>query len=621
MTEKCDNVHSATRGVRKVISGGYRQANCCLRNTDDSLGQNSCKIVRGKKMLSQFDRSIFYWRAAHFLWAVGAIFGATPAFAAHDFTIQGKFTCTAQGVTMPVEGAIVGIMRDKPWAADPIVTEVRTLPDGSFTAQVHAKDVDKYYAKLFLNDKEGVYLRDWWTLSVREYNSANRGQNKTAELDLGTSNISRDSGSGTPHCAVWQGGRRAWQEYVASTGQRPLIGDHGNYQIVMETTASNIVWTSRDTTHWEIGSGTGGTSTISPVSNPAQLTYADLFQLYGTNVHEFGHALRQTADGSDAHFSWDATRFFYGHSHDLCNSSPAGVIGNPGYGFNEGWADYRQGQLVNVLQSCHVSPRDFNQESAVALDLDALQNTLGVCAGIPPGISGDELLRRQRALMFQMLAAAGHEKIHSELDFRAAFYTRFPTCHLPTANSPLAQGSASAPTTTTKPLNGETSRPINRPVPSLLMAQAKLAVFPSAIDRASRAAEQVSPSLPASETVDIVTLPALLRGQMALAKLLATHLAPAAAQPPSAAVLMTVAGQQRRNLETASFDRDARAITLTTLTNERAALLKGGTSNADDVSLLDTEIAAVRAGNDRASAILLKTVADDTSDTVSTRIP
>jgi hypothetical protein len=67
---------------------------------------------------------------------------AAPARADHDFTIQGVFTCTEKGVTMPVDGAIVGIMRDKPWAADPIVTEVPTGSDGSFSAQVHAKDVD-----------------------------------------------------------------------------------------------------------------------------------------------------------------------------------------------------------------------------------------------------------------------------------------------------------------------------------------------------------------------------------------------------------------------------------------------------------------------------------------------
>jgi hypothetical protein len=98
---------------------------------------------------------------------------------------------------------------------------------------------------------------------------------------------------------------------VSTTGQRPLIGEHGNYQITMESTDSGIVWTSRDTTHWEVNYPTAEFSDdISAPANPQQLTYADLFQLYGTNVHEFGHALRHTADGSYNHFNWDATRFF-----------------------------------------------------------------------------------------------------------------------------------------------------------------------------------------------------------------------------------------------------------------------------------------------------------------------
>jgi hypothetical protein len=175
-------------------------------------------------------------------------------------------------VTMPVDGAIVGIMRDKSWAADPIVTEVRTGSDGSFSAQVHAKDVDTYYAKLFLNDKQGVFLHDWWTRSVREYNSATRGKNETAAIDLGGTNVSRDGGRGTPECAIWEGGHRAWQEYVSTTGQRPLIGEHGNYQITMESTDSGIVWTSRDTTHWEVNYPTAEFSDdISAPANPQQL--------------------------------------------------------------------------------------------------------------------------------------------------------------------------------------------------------------------------------------------------------------------------------------------------------------------------------------------------------------
>ncbi len=550
--------------------------------------------------------------------AVALLFSSTPAFAEHDFTIQGQFTYTAQGVTMPVEGAIVGIMRDKSWAADPIVAEVRTAPDGTFSAQVKAKDVDTYYAKLFLNDKQGVFLHDWWTLSVREYNSATRGKNKTALVDLGGTDISRDGGQGTPECAIWQGGRRAWQEYVAITGERPLIGEHGNYQITMESTDSGIVWTSRDTTHWEMNNGTGEYSKVTAVANPTKLSYADLFQLYGTSVHEFGHALRQTADGSDNHFYWDATRFFYGHAHQLCDSSPTGVRDNAGYGFNEGWADYWQGTSIIVLQNCinqhGGSFTNFDQEAVVALDLDALQDALGSGAGIPSDVHGDELIARRRALMFQTLSGAGHEKIHSENEFREAWARRFPACTLP-APGALSASVRITPAPTFAPHSSVALRD-----PRLASVEARMAALPAEIGDANVAVGNLSPSLPHDQRTMILTRPELLRGQMAYAQLLAAHLRSATANPPSPAFLMTEAGERQRAAQVAQFDDDARKISLNMLNNERTVLLADDkTSLADDIAMLDAQIASVQSGEVTVTSHMLSATAGPSSESISAK--
>lgn len=535
------------------------------------------------------------------------------AHAEHDFTIRGQFVCTSQGITMPVEGAIVGIMRDKAWAADPIEAEVRTAPDGTYTATVKAKDVDTYYAKLFMNDKQGVFLRDWWTLSVLEVNSANRAKNKTGLIDLGTTEISRDHGNGTPQCAIWQGGRVAWQEYMRATGQRPLIGEHGNYQIVMESTISGFVWTSRDTTHWEFNWVVGEYSNPSAPANPEKLSYADIFQLYGTNLHEFGHALRHTADGSDNHFNWDVTRFVYAHKHEHCRSYPTGYIWNNGYGFNEGWADYwQETSYSGILKGCisdGMDPKDFRQEGSVALDLEALEASLGTCAGISARLQGDDLIRQRRGLMFEVLSGAGHEKIHSDGDFRAAFQKHFPNCPMPSPGTYSVNLPARSQTLTLG-----TAKPLQASL-RLIVLRGRLASLPAEIAAADQAAKQVSPALEPGQRALLITRPAYLRGQLALSSLLEQQLAKEQANPPTVEFLMSKPGEQQRAAQVKSFDQQANTIVLKTLTGERAALVaKDSVANAGDIALLDHEMAELRSGSNRASSVMLHAASGENDD-------
>jgi hypothetical protein len=536
----------------------------------------------------------------------------SPAHAEHNFIVRGTFVCTSQGVTLPVEGAVVAVMRDKHYAVDPIDIETKTGPDGSFAVQWHSKDVDTYYAKLFLNDKEGVFLRDWWTLDVREFNSVTRGKSDAATIDLGVTEISRDGGSGSPRCAIWQGARHAWQEFVQATGQRPLIGEHGNYQVVMESTASGIVWTSRDTTHWEIGYPVGEFSDgIAPIGNPSALTEEELFNAYGTSVHEFGHALRHTADGSDNHFYFDSTRFLYAHSHELCESYPAGYHGNDGYGFNEGWSDYWQGSEISTLNQCLTQrkPTDFTQESAVARDLDALEAALGECAGIPSSVTGDLLRRQRRSLMFATLAGAGHEKIHSDADFRAAFTARFPKCVVPVAGTL----SLTVPGATSRFNHLATARaPVKQLPERISVIKSHVSTLATQLRNAELASRTISPTVSLVDRRTILVKPALLRAQQAAAQLLQSRLEQMQANPPSTAILMTAAGQLQRGQDTRNFDTKARALAVQALAEQRSALQADNVArNSDDVTELTKQINAIRSGELPAAVPLLQDEGDD----------
>jgi hypothetical protein len=544
----------------------------------------------------------WYWTICNILFALGICGVSMSAWADHDFTIRGQFQCINKGTTMPVEGAIVGIMRDKSWAADPIVAEVQTAADGTFATTVKAKNVDTFYAKLFLNDKQGVYLRDWWTLSVKEINSANRAKNQDPLVDLGGTVISRNGGTGTPECAIWQGGRTAWQEFLKSTGGRPIVGEHGNYQIVMESTDSGIVWTSRDTTHWEVGNETTEFSGPAPsVSDPQNIPYSTLFFLYGTNIHEFGHAIRQTADGSDNHFSWDATRFFYGHSHDTCKGSPHWVKGqNDGYAFNEGWAEFWQNTESSFLvQTCvaeGLDLKDFKKEGAVANDLETLAGSLGNCAGIETNaLNADDLLRKQRSLMFDALKAAGPEKIHSDQDFRDAFHKRFPNCPIPAPGTPAGGSGVSG-------LRAQV--PVRAPHLPVLQTglQARIAALTNQLVAAQHASLALSPSAAHEERTQAITNAALIRGQLSMSKLLLQQYATAQVHPATAPYLMSEGGIKARADAAAAFDRQAKEIALRTLNEERAALTaKRDAGFEEDVAFIDAAIESIKKGSNRAA--------------------
>jgi hypothetical protein len=96
-----------------------------------------------------------------------------------DFTIRGSFASMQIGKIFPVEGALVEIYRVVPWGFNQVVGSTITRSDGSFEAKLSANDEDTYYAKLRLNDVAGVYLHDWWTPNIKDYDSCRTGRRST----------------------------------------------------------------------------------------------------------------------------------------------------------------------------------------------------------------------------------------------------------------------------------------------------------------------------------------------------------------------------------------------------------------------------------------------------------
>jgi hypothetical protein len=338
-----------------------------------------------------------------------------------DFTVRGSFHSSNHGVFFPVEGALVEIYRDVSWGIDQWVGSGITDSTGSFEIHLWADNEDTYYAKLRLNDVQGVYLHEAGDPSIKYYNSALRGNNSNPVIDVGATLISRDRGSGTPYSAVWQGGRAAYQEFSRTNGTPPPTGD---YEIVIQYTGLRP-WTARSTTNWEDGYNTG--SPISPTAIDFD-PYFSQFSTYYVNFHEFGHALRHTVDGDQRHLTDDASRWTYLRKHDYCGSN---LVDIEAFAFNEGWAEYWEVfSPADIKIECpSINWTDMTKEGAVAADMFWIARVLDNCIPIPKGNAADsEKVRRK--LMFAVINR-GQNIMHSEGEFRSNFSQQYPGCALP----------------------------------------------------------------------------------------------------------------------------------------------------------------------------------------------
>ena len=313
------------------------------------------------------------------LLAALVVLAVFPASAGADVTFQvkGKWVCNNRGNVVPLTRARVELWRDVSFWFDDKFGTGHTASDGSFSFGVRAGSNFDLYAKLVLTDDDGVRLSNWYSPFGSEWSiETRRVRTHSGVVDLGTWQISRDNGAGTPKCAIWQGAHNAYTDYRQVIGSRP---PDTTYSISADFPCCGTPFTTLDTTRWPSGYQTG-------------LGSSDPDAGFSVNFHEFAHSVRHSFDGNFLHFLADVAAFQYPQNHTACKTT------NPGFAFNEGWAEY----WARTLQTCG-DGTNFSQEGNVATALDGLEK----CANRPTMV---RVLRENPG------------SIHSYAEFRTKFF-------------------------------------------------------------------------------------------------------------------------------------------------------------------------------------------------------
>jgi hypothetical protein len=301
--------------------------------------------------------------------------GQTPAQASVSFEVKGQWTCDNRGTVTPLVGARVELWRNISYWPDEKLGATHTNGSGAYSFSVHADDNFDLYAKVVMNDDEGVHLGNWYSFSDWGIETDVTGSH-AGLVNLGTWQISHENGAGTPTCAAFQGAHNAYQNYKKIIGGPPPDSE---YLISWDYPCCGVPFTTLETTNWPDGYETG----YGPKDPDGG---------YAVNFHEFAHSVRHTLDGSGAHFFFDAARFDYPKSHELC------LVSNEGFAFNEGWAEF----WAHTPRTCG-DGTNFNQEGNVATALTGLEQ----CA--------------DRKTMVRVLAA-NPGSVHSYAEFKAKFF-------------------------------------------------------------------------------------------------------------------------------------------------------------------------------------------------------
>jgi hypothetical protein len=303
---------------------------------------------------------------------------AGVAQASVSFEVKGQWTCDNRGTGTPLSGARVELWRpggiSTLWI-DEKLGATHTNANGAYSFSVRADDNFDLYSKVVMNDDQGVHLGNWYSFSDYDTETQTTGSH-AGIVNLGNWQISHENGAGTPTCAAFQGAHNAYQNYKQVMGVAP---PDSSYLINWDYPCCGVPFTLRDTTNWPQGYETG----YGPKDPDGG---------YAVNFHEFAHSVRHSFDGDELHFFYDAARFAYPKSHELC------LLSNEGFAFNEGWAEF----WAHTPTTCG-DGTNFSQEGNVAAALTGLEK----CA--------------DRKTMVRVLAL-NPESIHSYAEFKAKFF-------------------------------------------------------------------------------------------------------------------------------------------------------------------------------------------------------
>lgn len=246
----------------------------------------------------------------------GLVVTGTPARADAAGTLfKGAFTC-GDGIALP--GARVELWQHHYTWLPKVEPNIRLLgvgrtdATGAWAFRVGGEETN-LFVRLVLSSEE-TEVRSWlW--SHNWFTDTQPNQNDKPVQDYGFLAV-----RGTP-CELFRGFRTAALDYRAQTGGRPPFGES-----VVRSGAPNagVPWTNYDVVWWP---------DRYPVGNGAL-----------TAKHEYAHQVRHVLDGTEGHWLNDVRAYLYPqhHSATSCRST------NPGFAFNEGWAEYWAGEPLGT---------------------------------------------------------------------------------------------------------------------------------------------------------------------------------------------------------------------------------------------------------------------------------
>jgi hypothetical protein len=272
-----------------------------------------------------------------------ALIGA-PAAQGDTTVYRGAFKCASDG--KPLAGARIELWQ----------THVRWLPEvppnfehrnttraddnGAWGFTVGG-DETNWRIRLVL---VGPYARvQDWPFPWNWFTHTLRSQNDVPVRDYGMQVVQGYQ------CGLYTGFDEAARDYVKDVGSPP---PQGLSVVRAGAPTAGVPFTLYDETWWPSG-------------------YAAIRNGFSVAKHEFAHMFRHTLDGSPAHFTFDSTYFWYLRSHSASSCEPT----NSGFAFNEGWAEYWQGQNFG---RCDGNRDTGTIERNVATMLKELEDSCGL---------------------------------------------------------------------------------------------------------------------------------------------------------------------------------------------------------------------------------------------------
>jgi hypothetical protein len=322
---------------------------------------------------------IFGWPVAL---AVAASLAIPSPAAATEFKAQ--FLCNDRGTAFPLAGVQVELGRLDPGAPDylprwftaTVVQRSRTDGDGRVSINVGGPEAN-FFFRLVLTDGRfnGVGARDWWAQQLWS-TETDTNQNDRFVQDYGAQVLG--DGRGSPECALFEGVRRAHDDYNATAGdEAPYV-----------TAVLNA-----PTRHG------GSLARIRSILFPPQFEPGLAPGTFTSASREFGKLALHHAEGlSEAHLD-EHMRMF----GDFDDPERPCTRTNPGHAFNDGWGEWWARDYAPAPNCRNVASNDYSVPGNVAA---ALASQERLCGG--------------RRAMVAALRRRGAHPVHTFVEFRRA---------------------------------------------------------------------------------------------------------------------------------------------------------------------------------------------------------